>query len=103
MGTPTGITKILYDPSATTWAQRKFALYMHQVQLTELENFVATSTLKVRDFAAVTNTAQTRAIRARVRRRYPGGPAISVPAGNGVVVTGPPAKLSTWRGGSITI
>lgn len=103
MGVQTGTTVILYDPGAANWAARKFALYMRQVQKTELEEFLATTTLKVRDPALVTNAPVVRNIKSRVRRRYPGGPAISVPAGTRTVVVGPDIRKGTWPGRPITL
>lgn len=103
MGIQTGTTAILYDPAAANWAARKFAIYLRQVQKTELEEFVATTTLKVRDPALVTNAPVVRAVKARIRRRYPGGPSISQPAGNRVVVVGPDIKKGTYPGRPITL
>lgn len=103
MGIQTGTTAILYDPAATTWAARKFALYMRQVQKDELEEFVSITTLKVRDPALFTNAPVLRPIKSRVRRRYPGGPSISVPAGNRQVVVGPDIKKGTWPGRPVTL
>lgn len=103
MGIQTGITTILYDPAAATWADRRFALYMRLVQKTELEEFVATTALKVRDPSLVTNAPVTRAVKSRVRRRYPGGPSITVPQGNRTVVVGPDIKKGTWPGRPITL
>jgi hypothetical protein len=103
MGIQTGTTAILYDPAAASWAARRFALYMRQVQKTELGEFVSTTTLKVRDPALFTNAPVTRAVRSRVRRRYPGGPTISVPAGGRQVVVGPDIKKGTWPGRPVTL
>ena len=103
MGIQTGTTAIFYDPAAANWAARKFAIYLRQVQKTELAEFVATTTLKVRDPALVTSAVVVRAVRSRVRRRYPGGPTISQPAGNRTLVVGPSIKIGTWPGRPITL
>jgi hypothetical protein len=103
MGIQTGVTAILYDPAATSWGTRKFALYMRQVQKTELSEFMPITSFKVRDPSLVTNAPVVRNVRSRVRRRYPGGPAISVPAGTRTVVVGPSIKLGTWPGRPITL
>jgi hypothetical protein len=103
MAPQTGVTAILYDPAAATWAERKFAIYLRQIQKAELEEFVDSTTLKVRDPALFTNAPVTRQVKARVRRRYPGGPTISVPQGNRTVVVGPDIKKGTWPGRPITL
>jgi hypothetical protein len=103
MGIQTGTTAILYDPAAANWAARKFAIYLRQVQKTELEQFVATTTLKVRDPALVTSAVVPRSVKAVTRRRYPGGPTISVPAGERSLVVGPSIKVGTWPGRPITL
>lgn len=103
MGVQTGTTAILYDPAAANWASRKFAIYLRQVQKTELAQFVSLTTLKVRDPALVTNAVVVRPIKARIRRRYPGGPAISVPAGSRNLVVGPSIKIGTYPGRPITL
>jgi hypothetical protein len=103
MGIQTGTTAILYDPAATSWAARKFAIYLRQVQKTELEEFVETTTLKVRDPALVTSGVVQRAVKSRVRRRYPGGPTISHPPGFRTLVVGPSIKVGTWPGRPITL
>jgi hypothetical protein len=103
MGVQTGTTVILYDPSAANWAARRFALYMRQTQETELANFLTLTTFKTRDPATVTNAPVVRNVKSRVRRRYPGGPSISVPAGTRTVVVGPDIKKGTWPGRPITL
>lgn len=103
MGIQTGTTAIYYDPAATSWAARKFAIYLRQAQKTELEEFVSITTLKLRDPALFTNAPVVRVVKSRVRRRYPGGPGISVPAGNRTVVVGPDIKKGTWPGRPITL
>jgi hypothetical protein len=103
MGIPTGTTAILYDPGAASWGVRKWAIYLRQLQKTELANFITPTTLKVRDPALIANAPVVRSVKARVRRRYPGGPAISVPAGNRTVVVGPSIRLGTWPGRPITL
>lgn len=103
MGVQTGTTAILYNPSAANWAARKFAIYLRQVQKTELAEFVTTTTLKVRDPALVTNAVVTRAIRSQQRRRYPGGPAINVSAHDRALVAGPSIKIGTYPGRPVTL
>lgn len=103
MGVQTGTTAILYDPAATTWAARKFAIYLRQVQRAELAQFVATTALRVRDPAQISSGVVERDIRSRVRKRYPGAPAISVSAGLRSLVVGPSIKIGTWPGRPITL
>ncbi len=103
MGIATGTTAILYDPAAANWGARKFAIYLRQIQKTELEEFVETTTLKVRDPALVTPAVVVRNVQGVTRRRYPGGPGISVPATTRSVVVGPSIKLGTWPGRPITL
>jgi hypothetical protein len=103
MGIQTGNTAILYDPAAANWAARKFAIYLRQIQKDELEQFVNITTLKVRDPALVTNAVVVRNVKSRVRRRYPGGPTISVPASERRVVVGASIKVGTWPGRPITL
>lgn len=103
MGIQTGTTKILYNPSAANWAARTFALYMRQVQFDELDIFINPTTLKVRDPAEVTPAVAERSVRSLTRRRYPGGPNISVPATTRKVVVGPSIKLQAWPGRPITL
>jgi len=103
MGIQTGTTKILYNPSAANWDARTFALYMRQVQFDELDIFLNPSTLKNRDPATVAQVVETRNVRSLTRRRYPGGPGISVPASTRKVVVGPSIKLQAWPGRPITL
>jgi hypothetical protein len=103
MGIQTGTTSILYDPAAASWAVRRFALYMRQTQKTEFAEFLTLTTLKVRDPALVTNAPVVRNVKSRVRRRYPGGPSISVPSGTRTVVVGPDIKKGTWPGRPVTL
>jgi hypothetical protein len=103
MGIQTGTTAILYNPAAASWATRKWAIYLRQVQRDELEEFISVTTLKERDPALITQSIATRNVKSRVRRRYPGGPAISVPAGTRQVVVGPSIKLQAWPGRPVTL
>lgn len=103
MGVQTGTTAIYYNPSATTWADRKFAIYLRQTQKLELANFMAIATLKERDPALVDNAVIDRVMPSITRRRYPGGPAISVPGVTRKLVVGPSIKIGTWPGRPITL
>lgn len=103
MGIQTGTTAILYDAGAANWAARRFALYMRQVQKTELAAFLNITTLKVRDPSLVTSAVVTRNVKGVTRRRYPGGPGISVPATSRSLVVGPSIKIGTWPGRPITL
>lgn len=103
MGIQTGTTAILYNESAASWAVRKWAIYLRQIQRVELEAFIDTTGFKERDPALITQSIDVRSVKARVRRRYPGGPTISVPAGTRRVVVGPSIKLGTWPGRPITL
>jgi hypothetical protein len=103
MPVQTGTTAILYNPEAANWAARRYAIYLRQSQKSELGNFVNTATLKVRDPALVTSAVVTRSVRSVVRRRYPGGPAITVPATERTLVVGPSIKIGTWPGRPITL
>jgi hypothetical protein len=103
MGVNTGTTAIYYNPSAPSWAERTFAIYLRQIQKIELANFLDTATLLERDPALITNAVVTRNIKSVTRRRYPGGPAISVPATTRSVVVGPSIKIGTWPGRPITL
>jgi len=103
MGIQTGTTAILYNPGAASWGARTWAIYLRQVQVLELSEFLDPATFKVRDPALVANAPVVRNVKSRVRRRYPGGPSISVPAGARTVVVGPSIKLGTWPGRPVTL
>lgn len=103
MPVQTGITKIYYNPEAANWAARSWAIYLREVQKTELDIFLTTTTLKSRDPSTVDNAVVVRNVRSLTRRRYPGGPAISVPASQRQVVVGPSVKLQAYPGRPITL
>ena len=103
MAAQTGITKILYGPSTANWPSRTFALYFRNVQALKVEAFLNTATLHYRDAAEIDDAVVVRNVKSVIRRRYPGGPAISVPAHERKVVVGPTIKIGTWPGRPITL
>lgn len=103
MARASGITRIFYNPSAANWDARSFAIYMRNSQVAELQTMINTTTLKGRNLVQLENVLETRNVRSLVRRRYPGGPAISVDAGTRRVITGPSARLQAYPGRPITL
>ena len=103
MGLDTGNKLVYYNGDAPTWAQRKFGIHLRQLQVTELVAYLDPSGLPERDPADIAPAPVTRNVRALTRRRYPGGPTISVPASQRTVVVGPSIKEQVWPGRPITL
>lgn len=103
MGLETGNRLIYYNGDATSWKNRKFAIYLRQLQVTELIKYIDPSGLSERDPADVAPAPVTRNVRSLTRRRYPGGRAISVPATERTVIVGPSIKEQAWPGRPITL
>jgi len=101
MGIKTGVYKALYNTEATSWATRKFAIYIRTASAAHLEEFINTTGWHYYDPTTTDDAVITRPRGATVRHRYPGGPGIGVAAGSRKLVVGPSATRRVLPGRNI--
>jgi hypothetical protein len=103
MAIPHGALHIFTNKSATVTGKSVFKLWLRQYQLPQLQALIQTTTLTAIDATTTDPAVIPRNIKQVVRRRYPGGPPISVPAGSRRVVVHQDSKRSTFPGRPITL